>query len=328
MRIFMKAVASTATVGLLALGAVAGSGGAAFAGEPAAYTLITACSTTVDDVTVGYIPNCTGVDGTIEHPNTAIFVGVESTADGLGTLILDQAGQGIQLSWSLVCSVNGTTVTTPGSYTITSTTESPFTRIDLQTAVGSPDPNQCAVENLLVHTIFPLNAVDLDNATFPFELGAGAQTTVALPGAINQPEGRTGGGAHAELCADDTANGNAGAKIQAFQCLSDLADSFVQTSTGQLVHNGDCLSVTAGGVVLAKCAVSDTVQQWTQSKAGGTLKNQSTGTCLTDPSVKNGTQLIVKACGNAADQQWDIPALTPVLVPGIESALRAALSRK
>jgi hypothetical protein len=121
MRIFMKAVASTATVGLLAFGAVAGSGGAAFAGSNP-YSLITGCTTSVDDnVAVGFVPNCTAISGTIGHPNTSIFVELEETKDTLGALIDDQSGQGFEASWSLVCDVNGTPVTTPGSYVITST---------------------------------------------------------------------------------------------------------------------------------------------------------------------------------------------------------------
>ena len=326
MRIFMRAVAATATVGLLAFGAVVGSGGSAFAGQDP-YTLITGCTTDVADVGVGYMPNCTATSGTIEHPNTSIVIGVETDTDAIDTLITDQEGQGLEASWALVCSVNGATVTTPGSYEITSTSQSPVTLIDLQTAVGSPDPNQCAVEDLQVQTILPLVAVDLDEAV-PFQIGAGAEATTAVPGAIHQEAGTTSGGARAEICADDTANGDAGAKIQVFQCLGDLADSFVQTSTGQLVHNGDCLSVTAGRVVLAKCAASDALQRWGQSKIGGTVENQSTDTCLTAPSVKDGTQLTVKTCGKAANQQWNLPAATAVPPLGSGSALGAALFRK
>jgi Ricin-type beta-trefoil lectin domain len=331
MRIFMKAVASTATVGLLAFGAVDGSGGTAFAGpspSPNPYTLITGCTTAVNDVAVGYVPNCTAVGGVIEHPNASIILGVETTTDALATLIDDQTGQGLTVSWNLVCDVNGVTVQTPDSFQITATTLSPFTTIDLQKAVGSPDPSECAVETMTVATLLPLVAADLDDAV-PFQIGAAAEGTTAVPGEVYQEEGTTGAGAHAELCADDTGNGDAGAKIQAFQCLSDLADSFVQSSTGQLVHNGDCVSVTAGGYAfLARCAANDTLERWTQAKAGGTVRNTSTGTCLTAPSVQNGIQLTVKACGSAANQQWYLPVAAATPVAPIVAALRAALHLK
>jgi hypothetical protein len=331
MRIFMKAVASTATVGLLAFGAVAGSGGSAFAGVNP-YALITGCATAVQDVQVGFVPNCTAIDGTIVHPNSSIIIGMAATSgdsDALTTLIGDQEGQGLKASWALVCDVNGSSVTRPGSYEITSTEQSSITAIDLQTAVGSPDPNRCAVEDLVVQTILPLNGVDLDEVV-PFQIGAAAEAATAVPGSIYQGEGTTGGGAHADLCADDTANGNAGTKIQAFQCLGDLADSFVRTSGGQLVHNGDCVSVTEGGyyVFLARCAANSALQRWTQSKVGGAVMNSSTGTCLTASSVTDGTELTVAGCGSASDQQWNLPAVTVVPGPPLGSALRAALNRK
>jgi hypothetical protein len=94
------------------------------------------------------------------------------------------------------------------------------------------------------------------------------------------------------------------------------------------VNNGDCMTATkGGGVLLDKCAADDTSEQWTQTTPGGTLKNTSTGTCLTAPSVKNGTPLTVAACGRAVRQQWELPKLTPAPVsPG--AALGAALDRK
>jgi hypothetical protein len=333
MRIFMKAVASTATVGLLALGAVAGSGGSAFAGPiptptPNPYTLITGCSTAVNNVRAGFEPNCTAFGGTINDPNTSIFIGILWSEGALATLIDDQDGQGLESTWDLVCLVDGVNVSTPGSYEITSTDQDPYTEIDLQTAVGSPAPNQCAVDNLTVQTVLPLDEGDLDDAV-PFQIGVGAEAAIAVPGAVHQRNGTTGQGAHADLCADDTANGNAGAKIQGFVCLSDLADFFVQTNAGQLVHNGDCVSVTKGGYVfLARCVADDAVQKWTQSKAGGTVENDTTGTCLTAPSVKNGIQLIVKACGHAANQQWEIPAAAVLPSAPSPSALAAALHLK
>ena len=81
MRILMKAVTSTVTVGLLAFGAVAGGGSSAFAGPaPASYVPITGCSTSVTGVTVGFLPNCTAIAGTMDHPNTSIVVGFDESA--------------------------------------------------------------------------------------------------------------------------------------------------------------------------------------------------------------------------------------------------------
>ena len=274
------------------------------------------------------MPNCTAAAGTMDHPNTSIVIGFEETTDLLAQLVDDQDGQGFTAQWSLACDVDGATVTAPGSYTVTSTAQPPFTTIDLQSAVGSPDPSRCSVEGLTMRTLLPLDALVTDEA-LPFQIAVAAVATTAAPGAIHQDEGTTSGGAHAALCADDTADGNAGSKIQGFECLGDLAQEFVQTSTGQLVINGDCVTATkGGGVLLDKCVADDTAQRWTQAKPGGTLKNTSTGTCLTAPSVKNGTPLTVKACGGAARQQWALPALTPAPVSLSRAAFGAAFNRK
>ncbi len=304
MRIFTKAVVSTTAVGLLAFGAVVGSTGSALA-APSPNALITGCTADTGTIAVGVQPNCLAIGGTVDNP-TSVIIDVDT--DQLGTLIADQTGQGLNASWVLSCVVNGATVSVPGTYDVTSTTQSPYTVINLQTTVGSPEPTQCTVEDLTVHTALALNASDADVLTSPFTAGVVALANTAVPGAIYQQEGTTSGGAHAVLCADDTANGNAGSKIQSFQCLSDLADSFVQTSVGQLVHNGDCLSVSGSNVVLARCAASATDQEWSQSAVGGELRIKSTGRCLTAPSAKDGVQLTVRACTGKSNQKWHIPA--------------------
>jgi hypothetical protein len=126
MRIFMKAVTSTVTAGLLAFGAVAGSGGSALAGPaPAPDVPITDCSASVAGVTVGFVPNCTAVGGRVDHPNTSIVIGFDEATDLLAQLVDDQDGQGFTAQWALACDVDGATVTAPGSYTVTSTSQVP-----------------------------------------------------------------------------------------------------------------------------------------------------------------------------------------------------------
>jgi Ricin-type beta-trefoil lectin domain len=278
---------------------------------------ITGCSTSVTGVTVGFVPNCTAIAGTMDHPNTSIVIGFEETTDLLSKLVDDQNGQGFTAQWSLACDVDGATVTAPGSYTVTSTSQAPFTTIDLQSAVGSPDPNQCSVDGLTMHTLLPLVAVDIDEAV-PFQIAVAALATTAAPGAIRQDEGTTKGGAHAALCADDTANGNAGAKIQAFQCLSDLADQWIQMPDGQFVHNGDCMTDTGGAVKLERCIASpsnSSGQVWHAASSGaGQMSNADGNGCLTAPS--SGTidtaALRVAACKGAVGQAWTVPNVTPV----------------
>ncbi len=304
MRIYRKAAVSATAAGLLAFGVISG-GGTAFASPiPTPFGgLITVCEATVANVSAGYEPNCQA-GGVVNNP-TSLTIDVDT--DGLGALLDDQEGQAMNATWELSCVVNGATVTSAGSYSVTSTTQEPETTIDLQTAVGSPEPTQCGIE-VEVSTALPLNDEDIESGSF--EIGVAALGDVALPGAIWQKESAT----NATLCADDTANGNAGAKIQSFLCQGDLAESFVQTSTGQLVHNGDCLGLSGSNVILAKCTAGKVPQTWSQTKTGGTLMNKSSGTCLTAPSVKSGIQLTVRACGTGASQQWNAPA-APVVTP-------------
>src|SRR5580692_11550037 len=139
MWIFKKAAVSMAAVSLLALGAVVGVGGSALAAAGPG-TLITGCEAQVNTVANGFEPNCEAIGGSIDNP-TVIVVDVDT--DDLGTLIDDQKGQGMDASWTLSCVVNGTPVNVPGTYDVTSTSQAPFTIINLQTAVGSPMPNRC-----------------------------------------------------------------------------------------------------------------------------------------------------------------------------------------
>jgi hypothetical protein len=327
MRIFKKAAVSMTAFCLLALGAVVGVGGPALAAT-GPDGLITGCEVQVNTVTNGFEPNCEAIGGTVDNP-TVIAVYVDT--DNLGALIDDKPGQGMDASWTLSCVVNGTSVNVPGSYDVTSTSQLPYTIIDLQTAVGSPTPNRCSIEDLRVQTALTLgvtirrlsprgeHALDGSEA---FTVGVAALANTTVPGAIYQAEGTTNAGAQAALCADDTGNGNAGSKIQSFQCLTDLADAFVRTSSGQLVHNGDCVGLSGGSkVILSKCAAGEASQEWLQSAVGARVWNRSTGTCLTAPSVLPGIQLTVTSCGNGANQKWHLPAASAAPArPGMSSA--------
>jgi hypothetical protein len=326
MRIFKKAAVSMTAFCLLALGAVVGVGGPALAAA-GPDGLITGCEAQVNAVTNGLEPNCEAIGGTIDNP-TVIAVYVDT--DDLGALIDDQPGQGMDASWTLSCVVNGASVNVPGTYDVTSTSQVPYTIIDLQTAVGSPTPNRCSIEDLRVQTALTLgmsisrlsalreHALDGSEG---FTVGVAALANTAVPGAIYQTEGTTNAGARAALCADDTANGNAGSKIRSFQCLNDLADAFVQTRSGQLVHNGDCVGLSGSKVILSTCTAGEESQEWLQSATGARVWNRSTGTCLTAPSLLAGIQLTVTSCGNGANQKWHLPAVSAApALPSMSSA--------
>jgi hypothetical protein len=304
MRTFMYAAVSMSAVSLLAFGTVASSAGSAHAVSEA--DVIAGCGVGTGPLASGAQPGCWALPGTIVNPVSSISVGVNT--DDLGTLLDDQVGQGFGAWWDLTCTVNGAAVESSGTYVITSTDQPDFTTIDLQDAVGSPDPSQCEME-LGVETLLTLNSAAADDISWT-NIGLEAVADTATPGAVYQDEGTTSSGAHAVICADDTANGNAGSKIQAFGCLGDLADSYILTGNGQLVHNGDCVGLAGSEVILAPCGGSNTWEQWSQTKAGGWMKDMAT--CLTASSAKDGTQLTVQPCSSAADQKWYLPAVSSI----------------
>jgi hypothetical protein len=309
MRIFKKTVASTAAVGLLALGAVAGSAGSAFA---ASAQPVTGCNAQFGALSIGLLPTCTAGDSTIANP-TSISITVNTTS--LGSL-LNLLGLGMKAKWTLSCVVDGNTVNVPGSYSVTSLTQSATDVIDLQATVGSPNPSACTVEDLTASTTAALGIgiLGLNLLT----VGANATADTGVPGAVYSNYPKDASGAHAVVCADDAGNGNQSSTTQAFQCLSDLADQWIQMPDGQFVHNGDCMTDTGGAVKLERCIASpsnSSGQVWHAASSGaGQMSNADGNGCLTAPS--SGTidtaALRVAACKGAVGQAWTVPNVTPV----------------
>jgi hypothetical protein len=310
MRIFKKAAASTVAVGLLAFGAVAGGGGSALA---ATAQPVTGCSATLGAIALGLFPNCTAGDSTIANP-TSITITLNTTS--LGALLNVIPGLGMTASWNLSCVVDGNPHTSSGSFTVTSLVQSASRTIDLQSAVGSPNPSSCTVSNLKARTTLALSLGALGLP--PITIGANATADTGVPGAVYANYPRDSAGAHAVVCADDTGNGNAGSNIQAYQCLSDLADQWIQMGTGQYVHNGDCMTDTGATVKLERCIASpsnSSGQVWHgRSSGAGQLSNADGNGCLTAPSSGTiaGAVLRVAACRGAVGQAWTVPNVTPV----------------
>ena len=74
---FKKFAVASAAVSLLAFGAVAGGGGAAFASTD---TSVTGCDATLGALAVGLVPNCTAADSTIASP-TSITITIKSNTE-------------------------------------------------------------------------------------------------------------------------------------------------------------------------------------------------------------------------------------------------------
>jgi len=308
MRIFKKAAISAAAVGLLAFGAVAGSGGSASA---ATGQSLNGCNATYGIVLgLSVLPTCTAGDSTIANP-TSITITLNTTS--LGS-ILSLLGLGVKATWTLSCTVDGSPVTSHGSFQITTLSQSASDVIDLQTAVGSPNPSSCTVKDLTATSLASVTALTLNLIT----IGANATADTGVPGAVYANYPSDSDGAHAVVCADDTGNGNAGTNIQAYQCLSDLADQWIQMGTGQFVHNGDCLTDTGGSVKIERCISgpsNSSGQIWSASTSGaGEMSNADGNGCLTAPSSGTiaGAPLRMAACRGSVGQQWTVPNVTAV----------------
>jgi hypothetical protein len=309
MGLFKKTAAVMSTAGLLAFGAVAASGGSAFATTDQS---VAGCNELIGTLALGLQPNCTAAAATVDNP-TSITVTVNTSE--LSALLDVIPGLGMDTSWTLSCEVNGIPVIVPGSYDITSTAQSASTTIDLQTTVGSPAPSSCTMSDLKVQTSVGLTLGALGLS--PFSIGLDATANTATPGAVYANYPNDSLGAHTEVCADDTDNGDSGTNIQAFQCLSDQSDYWLQVSTNQFVHNGDCLTDAAGRAILAACVANPTNgsgQIWNQQNASGagSLSNADGGGCLTAPA--SGTidfaTLQVGSCHGAVGQKWTVPSAT------------------
>jgi hypothetical protein len=325
MRIFKKTAAIMSAAGLLAFGAVVASGGSALATTGQS---VTGCSELIGTLALGLQPNCTAADTTVDNPSS-LTITVNTSA--LSALIDAIPDLGMDTSWTLSCVVNGSPVSAPGSYDITSTEQSASTTIDLETTVGSPEPSSCTISDLKVQTSIALSIGALSLS--PFSIGLDATADTATPGAVYANYPNDSLGAHAVVCADDTNNGESGTSIQAFQCLSDQADYWVQVSTHQFVHNGDCLTDFDGSAMLATCIANPTNrsgQVWVQQNASGagTLTNANGGGCLTAPS--SGTIdfaiLQVATCHGAVGQEWTVPAVT--VVPSITKSVTKHLAKR
>jgi hypothetical protein len=307
-------------------------------------TSVTGCSVGAQSLLVaGVFPTCTADNSTVVAP-TSLTVSVDpsflaelttltltsgllGTGGVLNTLLGTPAYNGLvgeTVTYKLTCTVNGQKVTT-GTQTFNATVGNTSQVIDLQSAVGSPEPQDCTVKNLTATSTLdlatsllgPLKVVlaqtplaALGRALAGSNLGASVTATTAVPGAIYTQVGH--GNSPSYVCMDQAANGNAGSKVQAYRCNSDLAQFWTYLAGGQLVHNGDCADVNNGNVTLAACDGSQ-AQQWTVNGANahlGTIVNKATNDCLTAPSTADFTQLTVANCTSADNQEWVAPAQT------------------
>jgi len=270
-------------------------------------------------------PTCAAVDGTAYNPtsitvsvNTSFFQAIEGVPGLVALLGLLDDPLKENVTYTLSCQVNGAPVTHNESFHATTTTSTQSQTVNLQSAIGSPEPTSCTVEDLTATSLLSINSTLVSDLTgLSFAFGAQATANTTIPGAVYANYPADSAGVRAEVCADDTGEGLAGTRTQAYECLSDLADQWVQVSTGQFVHDGDCLTDSGGPVSIETCSPDpndSSGQIWVQQNASGagTLTNADGNGCLTAPA--SGTidtaTLQVATCANAIGQEWTVPAVT------------------
>jgi hypothetical protein len=311
MRNFRKAAVVLAASGLAAFGAMAAGTGVANA---ATNSSLTGCDLSGSLLTLNVTPTCTATTSTVLDPTSIKITADTSLLNALdlapgidAVLSLLGISLGEEVTYTVTCTVDGHPAVYNGSFDANGGSASVTKTVDLATAVGSPEPGSCTVSNLKASSLIALNSALLGLLTGGNSLTFGVKATAdtAVPGAIWTQAGTTSKGVNADVCVDDASNGNHGSKIQAYQCNSDLAQYWVYTADGQLVHNGDCLDLSGNSVVLNACS-GGSAQQWTVNGTNGhkgTIVNQSTNQCLTAPSATNGTQFKIAACGGS-NQSW------------------------
>ncbi len=308
MRNIRAAVAAFAASGLAAFGALAATGGVANAAQDLS---ITGCSINNALIGVQILPTCEASEGTIYNATE-----VTATVDPsfLQSFVGHVTGIGVDVRYDLVCSVDGSWVTAHEHFEANDPHHN-WQVVDLQQAVGSPEPNQCTVKDLKATSLASVTLLNHQILGF----GVSVKGDNGVPGAIWAQYPNSTSGAGSTVCADDTANGNGGTHIQAFQCEQDLADQWLQVSH-QLIHNGDCMTNVGGTVKLEKCEGgkwSAPSQTWwvkgTPMTAGQITNGR--GWCLSSPAtgMVDGSHLTVQHCGaNGYVQMWKAPANTPV----------------
>jgi hypothetical protein len=311
MRKFRTAAATLAATGLAVFGVATASGVA----NAKTHQAITSCSVGSGVIVAGIAPKCTASNGTINNP-TQVTVRVNpSFFSALSGLPIIGSLLATDVTYTLACSVGGKTKTAAESYTATSAMANTQV-LNLQKEIGSPAPNWCQIRDLTASApaaiVIPLGAIFTFGVTATGNNGTPGEIWAQYPGSGKAPS---------TVCVDDTANGNAGTVVQAFQCENDLADGWIVLPNGQFVHNGDCLTNSKGTATLEHCVAKPgpaSSQVWVAHGAPGKfgrVTSASDDGCLSAKSMGkvDGSALTVKHCvSGKLGQYWKVPAATRV----------------
>jgi hypothetical protein len=113
---------------------------------------------------------------------------------------------------------------------------------------------------------------------------------------------------YASKCVDDAGGSTtAGNKIDISTCTGGTSQRITLAANNKLQVLGNCIYATSSKVILEPC--SSSANEFWRMLPNQQWINSATNKCLTDPnnSTVNGTQLIVAACANTANQHWTLP---------------------
>lgn len=282
--------------GLLVAGLVTGV--ALTAGTALADTTIGSC--TLPTPGGGYSYACTIANVVVNKPRT-IDMKVTFTV----------APAQITLGWSADCTVNGTTTSSHSPQT--TSYDNATSSIDEPIPFSPAEPDSCTVwAQINTSTIEPYQTVTLTlvYTSQPSPSSSpSASPSPSAPGRVHQVRGFDG------TCVDDKANSSAKrAVVEIWTCnATDAAQGWTYRGSELKIRNM-CVNAKGSGksgskIILWTCNGGPNEIWIHKSNGEYVLKANGYKLCLDDPSysTRNGTQLVVSACHNTANQHWSLP---------------------
>lgn len=289
---FHQLAATVVGTGLLALGGVAASTGAANASTN---VKVTSCNGNAPTpITLGVMPTCAS-SGTVRYPTQIKLTVNSAQLSLLINPITGGVGQGIKDHWALQCYAGGTLyINKSGTFKVTSSQTKTSTILPM----GRQVPSYCKVSST-VSTLLGASTALLGNTT---ALGVSDNVTAdtASTNYVRNLNGR-------DWCADSPGSSSAiGKRVQVWKCISDPAQRWTYSPIKEIIHEGRCLGYNSYGAAQLQACTGAADQIWNSNGAWRELRSNG-GKCLTVSRYANGTTLRAGACRWTTAKRWAIP---------------------
>jgi Ricin-type beta-trefoil lectin domain len=301
MRRMRLAFAATAASGLVAAG------------------MFTAFSLLAGPANAGEIDSCTGGGTPIGCTLTEVSVTSPQSIELRALTNFDA----VDFTWSVTCTLGQAVATKSGSQDSTSVVDTAFASVTLPfvnpdgcyisataTLPGTRStPPTSTASATPTPTATPTLTLEIDYNAQPGATASATTSASASAVAVAQVRGFDG------ICVDDTGYGSADrTKIQIWSCNStDAAQGWTYSGSELKIHGDMCINAKGNGksgskLILWSCNGAPN-EIWIRSDGEYVLKANGYKLCMDDPaySTRGGTQLIVYACHNSANQHWSLP---------------------